>query len=519
MKYTKTLNCFVFLFLLNFTSIAQVANFNLQFDQSNGFPIPEGFPAGLIEHNDFYYMAGGFVGSQGNACDTGLVVKINKFTLEATFFKNELHEGSFIRDMQLNTNGELIVSGSKYSCSLDSTDYFLSKIVNDSIKFENTKFFGGPSRHEISNKLIQDGDLNYVSVGWNFKPGSGQGQSITMFKADPDFNFITYRHYPQLDPGEIYFGEAIVETPDGGYIIVGAHTDNIGIQDVVVASIFKVDNDGEVVWWQEFVPDVNGSDEERKQFLDIVKKPNGEYLVIGIKRINPPGPRIVHQWITSFDEDGNLLWEKDIPGNRTSTWVKIRAASDGNYLVSGDDVVAHDTLSGGSNRSATIGKISPDGDILWRRYFDQSDLVFIDTDIFWNVIETSDGGILCSGHTIPDSIAVQNFWLVKLDSMGCLTPGCDSTMVSTDPIILEPSDQLLVYPNPSSGQFKVTTEAGVADVTNISITNMAGQTVSLWSGQEQSVEMDISTYPAGIYLVAARIGGVIYLQKVSCFAE
>lgn len=43
----------------------------------------------------------------------------------------------------------------------------------------------------------------------------------------------------------------------------------------------------------------------------------------------------------------------------------------------------------------------------------------------------------------------QQMWLVKLDSMGCLEPGCADTFTSINPILIQ-NAMFTIYPNPIS---------------------------------------------------------------------
>ena len=74
----------------------------------------------------------------------------------------------------------------------------------------------------------------------------------------------------------------------------------------------------------------------------------------------------------------------------------------------------------------------------------------------YNLLAAEDGGFLLSGTGFGPPLDEwghpnQNFWALKLDSMGCLIPGCDSLDVS---IFELPYDEagLLIYPNPVSSE-------------------------------------------------------------------
>ena len=78
---------------------------------------------------------------------------------------------------------------------------------------------------------------------------------------------------------------------------------------------------------------------------------------------------------------------------------------------------------------------------------------------------------------------------------------------STTSIALESTNQLLLYPNPSSGQFTI--ELETEELMDIKIFTLTGSEVysnrQLLSGES----VDISIQPAGAYIVRVGYGGVV----------
>jgi len=61
-----------------------------------------------------------------------------------------------------------------------------------------------------------------------------------------------------------------------------------------------------------------------------------------------------------------------------------------------------------------------------------------------------------------------------------------------------------VYPNPTNGFF--TLEFETDGVYNLTISDMSGRIISRETVNEQSVQMDISNYPAGVYILTISNG-------------
>jgi len=69
--------------------------------------------------------------------------------------------------------------------------------------------------------------------------------------------------------------------------------------------------------------------------------------------------------------------------------------------------------------------------------------------------------------------------------------------------ILE-APQIIVYPNPTDGIFTLDFEAD--DVYNLTLSDMTGKILFREAVSGQSVQMDISNYSAGVYLLTINNG-------------
>ena len=73
---------------------------------------------------------------------------------------------------------------------------------------------------------------------------------------------------------------------------------------------------------------------------------------------------------------------------------------------------------------------------------------------FYDVKPTSDGGLILTGETNgPAPPNSHRLWLVKLDSMGCLVPGCHTVGVQEFESQLQSA--LKVSPNPANERVQV----------------------------------------------------------------
>ena len=100
------------------------------------------------------------------------------------------------------------------------------------------------------------------------------------------------------------------------------------------------------------------------------------------------------------------------------------------------------------NLHGFITKLDSNGIILWERTYTTDN--YYDA-YFFDVQQTPDKGFIISGSAVGDILGEPNqqMWLVKLDSMGCLEPGCADTFTSINPILIQ-NAMFTIYPNPIS---------------------------------------------------------------------
>jgi hypothetical protein len=97
-----------------------------------------------------------------------------------------------------------------------------------------------------------------------------------------------------------------------------------------------------------------------------------------------------------------------------------------------------------------IAKVSASGDSVWtRKYAYQPELGHVH-EIF-DMKETPDGGLIICGQSNDwddNAIYPQQGWLLKLDKLGCLVPGCHLSDDTEESILQAAS--ISIYPNPTS---------------------------------------------------------------------
>lgn len=317
----------------------------------------------------------------------------------------------------------------------------------------------------------------------------------------------------------------------GGVVIPGAY---------VEVFLVKLDTTGQVLWTQLY----GSANDDYGRSIDIA--PDGAIYIGGDTR-NYPGPD-KDDYVLKTDADGNYLWHVspgtayDDPsahvcalpdngvlyvgafidyeiGSASYSRLYARRYTPGGALVwdrkygptlfvqelksvkrVGDD----DFITCGSVRSeeyphGVLLRFDGNGDSLWMRSYTHpsTDTTWSDWNDLYDVIPTADGGFAACGYVLSYG---QDSWVIKVDSFGCLVPGCQQF----DNIAEQGIDlNVLVYPNPTQGRVFISFRSAMPPTGEFTLRNSSGQVVRRFQpgGTSVEIDLDISDQSAGLYLI------------------
>ncbi len=159
------------------------------------------------------------------------------------------------------------------------------------------------------------------------------------------------------------------------------------------------------------------------------------------------------------------VWEKNYYLYRNFKCISLHQTAsmhtlpDASIVIGGTSVVYDPAVSGKSEHKGVMLKLSPDGDSLWARYYGYGP--FQHGCQFEHMISTADGGFLAVGFYYPN--APSRPWLVKMDSLGCDTPGCH--LVGIEELSARQHGDMTLYPNPFSHELNIVLPNGPAGAT------------------------------------------------------
>jgi hypothetical protein len=250
------------------------------------------------------------------------------------------------------------------------------------------------------------------------------------------------------------YGRSMLQTPDGGYLIVGPTT-SFGDTGHINAYIIKTDANGDTLWTRAY------SDTADIYPYCLSGTKDKGYIIRGTSNAKHDG------FLLKISMTGSLLWYKVIGGTNVDALYGCFATASGNYIATGKTL----SLSGGYD--VFVVKTDPAGNIIWSKAYGG-----IYSDIGWSIKETSAGDYILCGST--QSFGIGGLYVVRLDTSGIPAWSCNYGDGSAEEAvdIIETSDHNFM---------------------------VAGNTVNHGAGSNEIVLMKISS--AGAPLWAKTYGG------------
>lgn len=194
------------------------------------------------------------------------------------------------------------------------------------------------------------------------------------------------------------WGEAVVQTSDGGFLIVGG-TKSFGSGGIDVWLI-RTDSSGDTLWTRTFGG--KGDDWADK----VAQTTDGGFIIPGWTNSTPNGD--FDALLIKYDESGNIVWSRTYGGPRDDAAKSVQCTADGGYFVAG----LTNSFGAGSS-DVWIIRTNEAGDTLWTRTFGGTGF-----DMAFCVSRTSENGFAVVGRTQPSGLDNGNLWILRMDSLG-----------------------------------------------------------------------------------------------------
>jgi len=355
--------------------------------------------------------------------------------------------------------------------------------INGHLSWQFT--YGNSDRKEIPQRAIRTSDGGFAMSGQSVSgiDPNDDGEAY-LIRIDALGNALWEQNYG----GTLYDAASdLIQTLDGGFLILGwTRSFGEGERDFYLV---KTDSLGNQQWQRTYGNSGNEGG------WSIMRLTNGNYILTGG---GSDDGVTSHGRLYEVDPTGEVVWQRNYAMQSGNSLFKTLEMEDGS-LVS----VGLTTTSGEGNAGWLI-KTDSEGIAQWQRKYNKNE----NTDLFYSLLATEDGGFLLSGQAVNEETNSQDAWLLKVDSVGCAYPNC---IVGVDEA--EPSKVMVdVWPNPTTDFLNIELQQqGVAEV---QLYDMAGKLLFQKQTTQLREVIDVSALESGLYLLSVLQGDMKTTVKV-----
>jgi len=306
---------------------------------------------------------------------------------------------------------------------------------NNQINIETTfvKTYGG-SKNDSGHSIISTNDGGYAILGFT---QSMDGDISNKQDESYDYWLLKFNAQDDLQWQKTYGGSgddrgnAIIQTQDGGYAILGTSNSNdndvsgnTGMQDYWLA---KLDSSGNILWQKSF--GYQGADSG----ISVIQTNDQGYLISGVLDVtasNGEGntERLTNRhaggdyWVLKLNASGIIEWSKYFGGNFTDTPEGIIQTADNGFIIAGGSDSVDTDISGNiGSYDFWVIRISATGNLIWEKSFGGDEI-----DEARAIVNSADGNFVIAGDTrssdndVSENKGAADLWLIKISPNGNL---------------------------------------------------------------------------------------------------
>lgn len=457
----------------------------------------------IIEVDSGYVVVGGSKVNLRTYINISYIDSIGELQISKNYGDSlHFHYHGLSNALTKTSDGGFALAGSKIRISDEAGGTFLLRF-DENLDTLWSKTFLFDTFQSAAYQCKQTNDNGFIIVGardLNAVPHL----EILLIKTDLNGNIEWEKQYGDASLDKT--GTRVLEAPDGGYLIGGWIGDNskTGSGDWY---ILKVDSLGNFEWDRSY----GSEDYNDYEVLFMEMTHDSCYLLSGyIVKSSTSGMNFSKGRIIKIDSLGETIWDKEYD----------QANYEGTAILAAIELDNHDILAVGnyqeSDFEATLFRLTPDGDTIWRRTFDyglplDGSLGYIPT-----IIQTRDKGFALAGYGMfSDLVPSQQMWVIKTDSCGYDVPGfsCGGTVVAE----IQPNESGGgLYPNPASKHVKCSASWRIKGqmLGGIQIYDIQGRKRIEIRDFDLEGEIDVSGLECGIYFVRFVSRSSVFTEKL-----
>lgn len=391
---------------------------------------------------------------------------------------------SFLGGDIIKVDNGFVIFQTRYNVLTGDGDFHLVKI-DDEGNLIWEREFGTNAKKQGAVHVISTLEGGLMLVGFEDKYPDELGD-LYLVKTNNEGILEWEKRYGVTN--KVEGGKDIIQTADGGYLVLGIQANNMGDVDIW---LLKIDSLGNEQW------DITHGGNYWDEGTHFIEVADG-YLIAGITYPDFVWQSSGDSYLLKVDFEGNFMWDRvyALPG--PDSFKRVYELPDGRLMLLGSETVTDNGLHNGS-----LLQLTAEGDSLWSRSYSNDGLENGIVEYLWDFKPTPDGGYVMCGQThgiFPDSN--QDAWIVKVDSLGntCTTANCDSTAYPVSaPSVTQPQN-LTISPNPFSISTQITLPAATGKTHRIELYDLMGRKVRSHDFSGTLFRLQRGDLSAGVYL-------------------
>ncbi len=257
-----------------------------------------------------------------------------------------------------------------------------------------TRTFGG-FENDFCWSVEQTSDGGFILGGTTLSFGAFQ-EDMYLVKTDAQGSQEWFKIIGGLGQDHC---NSVQQTSDGGYIL-GGGTSSFGV-DLGDFYLIKTDANGDTVWTQAF-----GEDELFENCTSVSQTADGGYIAGGDRLDTLTKESEIY--LVKVDALGNLEWELTFSMSTGDFCKSVQQTADGGYVLGGTT-----DAFGANHGEMYLLKIDHLGNQEWVRTYGGAY-----PDLCKAIQQTTDGGFILGGHTLPLEGRSSDLYVVKTDPLG-----------------------------------------------------------------------------------------------------
>ncbi len=283
--------------------------------------------------------------------------------------------------------------------------------------------------------VVATGGTGNYSYDWTIGGSSNQLNNLSagtynVVVSDGDCSVVVegvvgFEEAPVIEWEQNYGGSLfdnlndIKETPDGGYIVIGATessdidlSGNFGGMDLWVKKL----NAAGVIEWQR-----NYGGTMHDEGVEVVVDETGGYTITGFSNSNDGEVGANNGgydvWVLKIDNLGTIIWSQTFGGSGDDKGVSIEQTLEGGYILGNvSDSNDEDISNPIGGDDLWVLKITANGNVEWENSYGG-----VNDDAISKIKQTIDGGYFVSGFTasnFPSNNGLLDIYVLKIDPRG-----------------------------------------------------------------------------------------------------